>query len=290
MGRIPTPCYVIENTEVKNIADVIQTYHKTFKDMAESPVGKYTVNQILESIEEGLNYIEMYTSTLAIWAEEYLAAHRGELWLYDGIREGTKLVDYWKVNKTNLPMLKKVWPFLYDRVENKYKNFVVDLSGAQYEVVRQRERDKTSNPKYTPFHPGGCPSSGCSCWMLDDMEQWQEEERAEIKASNNIFFNPDIQEDFYRAACEELESLSPQWEQYEPRKGPTKVYDAELKDITGLTPIYIIRSWLKNDFIYSPFDMFNWSAKFHEVWGILDSIDNFMSSQRGKLKTILELL
>ena len=291
MGIIPTPCRNIEDPGIKKIADCICTYHGTFKDMTESPIGKYTINQMLECAEEGLNYIEMHIPTLRDWVEAYLAAHRGELWLYDGIRAGTKVVDYWKISKTNLPMLKKTWPFLYDRTENKYKNFVVDLGGAQYEVFRQRERDKTSNPKYTPFHPDGCPSSGCCCWMLDDMEQWHEEEQVEVKASNNIFFNPDLQGDFYKMVCEEeLEGLRPQWKQYRPERPVAKIYDAEFKDISGQTPIYIIRSWLKNDFMWRPFDIFNWNAKFHEVWETVDSIDGFVSAQRQKLKTILELL
>jgi hypothetical protein len=291
MGRIPTPCSIIDDPEIKKIATTIQAYHVAFKDMAESPIGKYTVPQMLEHVEEGLNYIEIYTPTLRDWAETYLAENRGPLWLYDGIRAGTKLVGYWEISKTNLPMLKSAWPFLYDRTEPKYNHFAVDLVAAQYEVLRQRERDKTNNPKYTPFHPGGCPSSGCCCWMLDDMEQWHEEEQAEVKASDNIFFNPDLQGDFYKMVCEEeLDSLHTQWGQYRPERPAPKTYDAEFKDITGQTQIHIIRSWLKSDFKWGPFGMFDWNAKFHEVWETVESIDGFVSVQRQKLKTILELV
>ena len=127
--------------------------------------------------------------------------------------------------------------------------------------------------------------------MLDDMEQWREEEQAEVKSSDNIFFNPDLQGDFYKMVCEEeLEGLRPQWEQYRPERPVAKVYDTEFKDISGRTPIYIIRSWLKNDFTWGVFYMFNWNKKFHEVWDIIDSIDGFVSAQRQKLKTVLELL
>jgi hypothetical protein len=291
MGIIPTPCKTIDDPEIKKIADTIQAYHAAFKNMAESPIGKYTVTQILEHVEEGLNYIEMYTPTLVNWAETYLSANRSKLWLYDGIRAGTKLVDYWKISKTNLPMLKRTWPFLYDRTEPKYKHFSIDLAAAQYEVFRQRERDTTHNPNYTPFHSEGCPSSGCCCWMLDDMEQWREEEQSEVKASDNIFFNSDLQSDFYKIVCdEELDRLQPQWEQYQPERPPAKTYEVEFKDITGQTPIYIIRSWLKNDFIYSVFGMFDWNAKFHEVWETVESINDFVAAQRQKLKTILELI
>jgi hypothetical protein len=246
MGIIPTPCRVIDDPEIKKIAASIQAYHAAFKNMAENPIGKYTVPQMLEQVEEGLNYIEMYTPTLRDWTESYLAENRGALWLYDGIRAGTKLVDYWKISKTNLSMLKSTWPFLYDRVECKYKHFAVDLEAAQYEVVRQRERDKTNNPNYTPFHPGGCPSSGCCCWMLDDMEQWHEEEQAEVKASDNIFFNPELQGNFYKIVCaEELDNLQPQWEHYRPDRGAAKVYSAVISCIPYLECLIGMQSFMK---------------------------------------------
>jgi hypothetical protein len=36
--------------------------------------------------------------------------------------------------------------------------------------------------------------------------------------------------------------------------------------------------------------MFDWNAKFHEVWETVESINDFVAAQRQKLKTILELI
>jgi hypothetical protein len=290
MGYIQTICRTIEDEEIRKIAAAIKTYHRTFKDMAECQIGKYTINQMLELAEEGLNYLEVFTPSLSEWAEKYLTEHRGEIWLYDGIKQGNYYAEYWKIDKTNLPELQGIWPFLYAREVSSYKGFVIDLEDAQHETIRQRDRGNTSNPKYKPFHPDGCPSRGCSCWMLDDMEQWYEEEQAEIRSSKNVFFNKDIQDEFYNAALEDLELLRPQWDTYRPKRDASKNYENEAKNIDGLTPVHIIRTWLKDMFIYSPFAMFDWSENFHEVWNNIDSVSSFISSQRKRLKTILDLL
>ncbi len=290
MGYIQTICRTIDDEKIRKIVAAIKNYHKTFKDMTECQIGKYTINQMLELVEEGLNYLEIFSPMLELWAETYLNEHRGEIWLYDGIKQGNYYSDYWKIEKTNLPELQEAWPFLYARETIMYKGFIIDLEDAQHETIRQRNRGNTSNPKYTPFHPDGCPSRGCSCWMLDDMEQWHEEEQAEIKSSKNVFFNKDIQDEFYRAAIEDLELLRPQWENYCPKRAMPKTYETEFKNLNGLTPVHLIRTWLKDTFIYSPFAMFDWSENFHEVWNNIDAVSSFIACQRKKLKTVLELL
>ena len=44
----------IEDEELKVAVTNIQKYDKTFRDICDSPVGKYTINQILELVEESL--------------------------------------------------------------------------------------------------------------------------------------------------------------------------------------------------------------------------------------------
>ena len=278
----------IEDEELKVAVTNIQKYDKTFRDICDSPVGKYTINQILELVEESLNYLEIYAPLFKKWSEDYLEKNRGELWLYTGLKRGCYLAEYWKRPETNFPELTSTWPFLFSRSDKNYKGFVIDLRESQEEVVRQRERQGTSNPNYKPFHPDGC--EGCSCWMLDDMEQWYEEERDEIKASNNIFFNGNLQKDFYNLILPELNELKEQWGHWSPVKPSPKTYNTKLDSFPGLTPIHIIRSWIKEDFYYSVFHMFDWSDIFKEVWEKIDSVDNFIYCQRQKLKTVLELL
>jgi hypothetical protein len=278
--------------EIKIISETIGKYYLFFRDVSSAPIGKYSINIILETVEESLNYLEIFGPVLKKWIVEYLEKNRGTLWLFYGISKGAYLTDYWKISETRLGELKLTWPFLYNRTDPHYKGFVVDLGAAQNEVLRQRKRQDTSNPNYTPFHPDGCPSSGCSCFMLDDMEQWYNEEQAEIKASKNIFFNGKLQNDFYKAACEDLGELKAEWEKWTPENETTwKKPDTNLKNADGLTPIKIILSWIQSDFNYCwIFTMFHWSDVFKNVWENVDHIDDFIKIERDKLKKIVDLL
>jgi hypothetical protein len=280
-----------DDDNIKKIGENIKQYNNFFKDISVAPIGKYTINQILEIVEESLNYLEINYSELKKWAENYLDKNRGELWLYYGISKGNYLTDYWKIRETNFSELSSIWPFLYGRKNPKYKNFIVDLEEAQDEVLRQRDRQNTSNPNYVQFHPGGCPSGGCCCWMLDDMEQWYEEEKKEIDASHNVFFNNDIQKEFYNIALNEINDYKNQWENWVPDKKPGISPKEELKQTPGQTLINIVITWIKYDFYYSSiYSMFEFSDVFVNVWNNIDSIENFIKCERKKLKEIVELL
>lgn len=276
--------------EIQKIADEFEKYNVFFKDVGDSPIGKYSINKILETVEESLNYLEIYSPIIKSWVNKYLEDHRGKLWLYYGISKGRYHADYWKIRDTDFSELSTTWPFLFNRDIPKYKDFIVDLRGAQSEIIRQRERQSTTNPNYKPFHPDGC-SSGCSCWMLDDMEQWFEEERKEVEESTNIFFNGNIQNEFYQAALEDLQSLRSQWENWIPDVPISKVPNNNFSLSTGQTPIKIVLTWIKNDFYYSNiFSMFHWSDKFKDVWENIDSVETFIKCEREKLKKIIDLL
>ncbi len=279
-----------ENLEdIQKTSEEIKKYNAFYQDVCKSPIGKYSINQILETVEESLNYLEIFSPVIKKWAEDYLEKNRGLLWLYYGIEKGTYLTDYWKQSETQLSALKSTWPFLFNRDDINYKGFVIDLEGAQREILRQRKRQSTSNPNYKPFHPDGC-SSGCCCWMLDDMEQWYDEEQKEIKESRNIFFNNSLQKEFYPLAIQDLEQLKEQWATWTPKKGTCRDYEVEIKTKAGQTPINLVLSWMKEDFNYSLFSMFDWSDTFENVWSRIDSIDDFIKCQREKLKKIVELL
>jgi hypothetical protein len=282
---------IIEDEDIKKISETIEKYNTLFRNISDSPIGTYSINNILENVEEALNYLEIFKPVLKRWIEEYLEKNRGKLWLYYGISKGDYLADYWKIRETDFSQLISTWPFLYKRNDIVYKNFIVDLMGAQSEILRQRERQSTSNPNYKPFHPDGC-CSGCSCWMLDDMEQWYTEEQEEINASKNIFFNGKLQSDFYKTAIEDLEGLKEQWVQWEPQKlNSRQTLNNTLSLIPGQTPIKIVISWIKSDFYYSSaFSMFHWSDIFKNVWENIDSVDEFIKLQRDKLKKIIDLL
>lgn len=277
------------DSEITIIAENIEKYNLYFADVCSSPIGKYSINNILETVEEALNYLDIFSPIIKKWVEKYLETHRGELWLYYGIQKGNELADYWKINETDFSELISIWPFLFNRDTPDYKGFLVDLKDAQKEVLRQRKRQSTTNPNYSPFHPNGC-SSGCSCWMLDDMEQWYTEEQDEIKASRNIFFNGALQRDFYKIAISELGAVKEQWEHWMPDRPKYKPI-SPLQISPGLTPIKLVISWIKNDFNYSPiFSMFHWSDKFKDVWENIDLAPEFINQEREKLKKIVELI
>jgi hypothetical protein len=275
--------------DIKQISDEIKKYYTLYQDICKSPIGKYSINFILETVEESLNYLEIFSPVIKKWAEEYLDKNRGILWLYYGVEKGTYLTDYWKQSETKHSNLKTTWPFLFNRNDINYKGFIIDLEGAQSEILRQRERQSTSNPNYKQFHPDGC-SRGCCCWMLDDMEQWEEEERKEKQESKNIFFNNQLQKDLYPVAVQDLDELKEQWINWIPEKGTCRNYDSEIKTKPGQTPINLVLSWMKEDFNYSLFSMFNWSDTFENVWTIIDNVPNFIKCQREKLKKIVDLL
>ncbi len=275
---------------MKIIKENIEKYRKFYEDVVNAPIGKYYINQILETVEESLNYLETVHNDIKLCVNEYLEENRGRIWLYYGITKGEYLTNYWNQSETNWDMLKTTWPFLYNRVESKYKDFIIDVQEAQREIRRQRTRQSTTNPNFTPFHPDGCPGR-CDCWMLDDLEQWYEEEQAEIKSSRNIFFNTALQNDFYLTAISDLEELKEQWENWIPEKTPGKIYSSELKTVMGQTPINLVISWIKHDFNYSSvFSMFCWSDTFMTLWNNIDSVESYIYCQREKLKTIHEVL
>lgn len=275
--------------DIKVISEEIKKYNEFYQDVCKAPVGKYSINKILETVEESLNYLEIYTPIIKKWVEEYLENNRGILWLYYGVEKGSYLTDYWKQSETNLGSLRTIWPFLFNRDDVNYKGFIIDLEGAQSEILRQRKRQSTTNPNYKPFHPDGC-GSGCSCWMLDDMEQWYNEEIKEKQESRNIFFNTQIQKDFLPLAIQDIQNFKEQWNKWVPEKGICRNYDIEIKIQQGQTPINLVLSWMKEDFHYSLFSMFNWSDNFENVWTRIDSVENFIKLQREKLKKIVELL
>jgi hypothetical protein len=279
-----------ENAEdIKKISEDIKKYNTFYQDVCKAPVGKYSINQILETVEESLNYLEIFSPVIKKWTDEYLEKNRGLLWLYYGVEKGTYLTDYWKQSETDISSLKSKWPFLFDRDIKLYKGFIIDLEGAQSEILRQRVRQSTSNPNYKPFHPDGC-SGGCCCWMLDDMEQWYDEEQKEKNESKNIFFNNQLQKDFFPLAIQDLEDLKEQWATWIPGKGINRNYSSEIKTKPGQTPINLVLSWMKEDFNYSLFSMFDWSDTFENVWTRIDSTPEFIKCQREKLKKIVDLL
>ncbi len=280
----------IESGIIKQIGVNIEGYRKYFEDVAKSPIGKYSISNILETVEESLNYLEIFTPILNNWVEDFLEANRGKLWLYYGLEKGSYLTDYWNQSKTDFNELKTKWPFLFVSSCN-YKEFTIDFVYAQSEILRQRKRQSTSNPNYKPFHPDGC-SRGCCCWMLDDMEQWYQEESEEINSSNNIFFNTKLQSDFYDLILNDnkLEELKEQWVLWKPEKMVWNISNT-LSIKQGQTPISIIIDWIKEDFNYSRiFGMFRWSNTFKSVWENVDHIEPFIKCQREKLKTIMSIL
>ena len=279
---------IFEDDEMKRIEENLKKYNKFFKSVIDSPIGQYSIINILETIEEVLNYLEIYSPVTKEWLEQYLNKNRGELWLFYGIMKGSDHADYWKIKETDYSELESTWPFLFkDNI--KYKDFIVVLRGAQREILRQRERQNTSNPNYKPFHPDGC--SGCSCWMLDDMEQWYTEEQEEIKQSRNIFFNGQLQNDFYKTALEDLGEIKEQWGTWMPYKSVQKTPDNTFNISNGETPIKLVINWIKKDFYYSSiFSMFDWSNKFKNAWENIDSVDDFIKCERAKLKKIVNLL
>lgn len=281
--------YLPELTDdILQIKNSLSEHYKLIKDICNSDIGKYTPHRICEIVEDLLNFLETNYTPLKKWTNEYLEAHRGELWLYYGIQEANKTFDHWEKPKS-FNDLQITWPFLFGRDETEYKGFVIDLLGAKQELARQKKRQETPNPNYTPFHPDGC-SKGCSCWMLDDMEQWYTEERQEIEASKNIFFNVKLQLDFFKTAKEDLDSLRDQWATWQPDtpKKELKVDTSEPQQ--GITIIKLVLSWVKKDINYwSILDMFYFSGCFEGVWENIDLIPEFVRTQREKLKKMRDL-
>jgi hypothetical protein len=279
------------NLEMNDIILQFKLNYEFCKDVKKSPIGKYSVNQILERIENIINYIESKKDILKHIMNEYLENNRGKLWLYYGIKYGTSYIDNNWYENISKDYLITTWPFLYDRDNLIYKGYQTDLFQAQGELKRQRDRQSTLNPSFTPFHPDGC-SSSCCCWMLDDMEQWYKEEQEEIKSSHNIFFNKNLQDEFYKEALLELDNLKSEWINWQPlHKSKSNDSKKESKEIMGLTPIKILINWIDSDFGYSSvLSIFDWIDSFIELWNKIDLIDEFVKCQREKLKNFNELI
>jgi hypothetical protein len=291
--------YKLENKsdQIINIENELNNYSLYFTDVIKSPVGKFTTTNILQTIEESLNFLEISYPILKEWIHKYLDENRGKLWLYYGILKGNELINNMNSNEIMEEQEIEKWPFLFKRTNSEYNNFIIDLDEAKREELRQRKRELTNNPNYKPFHPDGCPSN-CSCWMLDSMEQWLEEERIEKENSRNIFFNKSLQYEFYNCVLNNIEELKEEWINWEPIKSDI----IEIKDIisnkntktnnvNGKTPINIVISWIDYDFYGSNiFNMFMWQNTFQNIWENVDNIKPFIINQRQKLKNILELI
>jgi hypothetical protein len=279
------------NEEMKIIEKEFIKYAKLFNDIYNSSVGKYTINYILESVEKFLEYLQISKPIIQKWVNEYLEENRGKLWLYYGMCRANYLTDYWNIGETNFKELGETWPFLFSRFTSEYKGFIIDLKDAQNDIIRQRKRQDTVNPNYTPFHPDGCPGSGCCCFMLDDMEQWHKEELSEVDNSKNIFFNDKLQKDFYKIAVNDLNELRNQWLNWEPDRGKILELNSELKIVNGSTPIKIVIAWIKHDFSYSSIvSMFSYMDIFDNIWKKINYVDIFIECQRDKLKKIREII
>lgn len=276
-------------TDIIEIKTKLEEYYKLIKDICKSDIGKYTPHHICDIVEELLTFLETNYTPIKTWTIEYLKKHRGELWLYYGIQEGNKTFDHWETHKS-FDELQTTWPFLFGHGNREYKEYIVDLLGAKREFARQKKRQETPNPNYKPFHPDGC-SRGCSCWMLDDMEQWYTEERQEIEASKNIFFNNKLQLDFFKTALQDLESIKEQWVTWEPESPKKEVRKNTDELPQGVTIIKLVLSWVKKDIDYwSILDMFHLSGCFEGVWENIDLIPEFVRTQREKLKKMRDLL
>lgn len=274
---------------IKPIKDKFNKYEILFREISNSQIGKYTPQQYFTIVEEFLDFLENNFEIIKKWSEDYLEKNRSKLWLNYGLDTGNNYCDYWEIGKENLEDLKQMWPFLFDRSEPNYNRFIIDLKEAQNEVLRQRTRQSTTNPNYIPFHSKGCCNS-CSCWMLDDLEQWKKEEQDEKKSSKNIFFNISLQKDFFKIAQDDLLNLKDEWVNWIPPKPEITKYSNEIPLKIGETPITIIYNWFKKDFQYLGFCwMFNNNA-FDNVWDTVDLIPGFVNSQREKLKKLHELL
>ena len=125
--------------------------------------------------------------------------------------------------------------------------------------------------------------------MLDDMEQWAQENRKERNNSRNIFFNETLQEDFYNTALCDLDDLKDEWINWRPSKSKPDKNNTILDYKTGQTTISILLNWIKSDYNFSLFRTFCWFNTFDAIWNNVGNIDGFVACQRQKLKDFLEL-
>jgi hypothetical protein len=277
------------NDRFNEIKKEISNYEKIFNDISQSQIGKYTPHRIIEIVEEFIIFLENNYDFLKNWTNTFLNINRDKLWLCYGIDAGRNYSEYWEIGKENYSDLAKTWKFLFNRSDKNYKGFIIDLKDAQNEVIRQRKRQNTTNPNFIPFHPEGC--SGCSCWMLDDMEQWYTEEQKEINESKNIFFNSKLQKDFFNIAQNDLENLKDEWINWIPNKSKKHEYSNILEIKPGQTIINIVYNWIKKDFQHLILIwMFTYIDCFNHIWDNIDSIPDFIECQKEKLKKLRDLL
>lgn len=279
----------LNNPEIEEIAKKMKKYMDFFRDVNESHAAKYTIPHILEKVQESLNFLESVAPTLQNWVTECMKEHRSAIWLAAGLDKGKAMSDVWKASQTDCDALQNEWPFLFARSAATEAGFEVDLKAAQQEFQRQKDREDTPNPNMEPFHPDGCPSRGCSCWMMDDMDRWYKEDTDERNASRNIFFNHNLIPTFFEAMVPYLNAYKSQWEHWSPPKAA--IVCAGSKEITmGQTPIQIVRKWIASDFMFAEvFSMLSWNESFWKTWNHVGDIELFLITQRYKLCKIPQL-
>jgi hypothetical protein len=256
--------------EIHRIVSQFNENYEFFRDVYE-----FTIPQILQKVEETLNFLEKAGPVLQTWIQQVLEENRGAIWLSYGLDSKAPFDDR-----------KRIWPFLYNRENPQYCDFIVDWKGAQDEFARQEARRSTHNPAYTPFHPNGC-SQNCCCWMLD-CDEWEAEERQEQEVSRNIFFNTALQRDFYKQALKDLESVRSQWFAWMP---PVPFQNRQVNPVAmQQTPLQIVRAWIRSDFSTSYIvGMFRFGTTFKRIWTQVGEIDWFVATQREKLRTVPSL-
>lgn len=279
------------DNRLKEIEKEFHKYTKLFNDIITSAIGKYSIDTLIQIIYDFLHFLEKSKPIIKEWVIKYFKDNRGKLWLYYGISKGNYLTDYWKMKETNFIELSNQWSFLFNRSCSEYKGYVIDLKEAQDTIISQRKRQDTINPNYEPFHPNGCTINNCCCFMLDDMEQWYDEEQKELKVSKNIFLNKDLQDEFFKIASNDLNELKHEWIIWEPEKDNNNIYISKFKIKDGLTPIKILINWIKEDFYYSPIvNMFTTYDYFNSIWNTINDVDTFIFCKKEKLKEISQLI
>ena len=118
------------------------------------------------------------------------------------------------------------------------------------EEERQKKRHGTKNPNYKNTCEERCICGMCF-WFGDD-EQWFEEERAEKKASANIFFNEKSRGDVFDALMRDntfWEDTRECWKCWDPmnyvgdgRRYTAKPYDAKAA-AKKMSPVRYVQDW-----------------------------------------------
>jgi hypothetical protein len=271
----------MNDTPIHMIASHIRTHQQLLEDMSQAPMGKYSVTHIFQAVRSSLNDLEYYASSIREWANQYVQENRATLWLEEGLYPRYTYSYQEKIT---------IWPWIYQHPQREYHGLILDEEEAEREMERQKERQNTPNPNYQPFHPDGCPS-GCSCWMLDDMEQWYSEDLAEQHASNNIFFNTSLKRTCQQYMLLELDQVKEQWEHWEPnKKQTTNHFSKKVPDTYGKTALQVVVWWMKEDYRYqSTIRMFEGMRRgdvsycFWDVWNNMDHIESMVKQGRERL-------